>query len=836
MNFTQTKMFFDILYSSVNKGYLQIQIIKQDNSYFKYFPFPLNMEELESFINKEKGKGHIFFGINPRSNNTSTGTNTDVQELVTFWVDLDSKDFGHDMELTRSQLNYFPLKPSIIVNSGHGYHAYWVLHEPIEITQNNFEDITKVSAAIHHKVSADATHDLRRILRVPSTPNVKDPNNSKLFTTDPTKWVYCKIEDMSFNSYSLEDIKKAVPDYESLDISKTTYELNLNDVVSFETFSSFVTILENKAGKEKAKDIINLIKIREENEDRSTNDFKLIAQLYHLKFNDSEIVKLFNLALDAKYPIADKFKDRGIAYLTMTMKKAKMESNALLKLYNELEQTSDEFKTKKLPDIYKYLLKLSPIEQSAKLQELKKILGKGYTQSAINKDFSAYKAKIQAQDKSFYSVTTDGKVTFNLNKFIDSLLSKHHIVYYLDNFYIYENGVYKNNGAEMYLKRLIASMLEDDWSTSMENEIMEKLKLETYKDPKDIATPELYINFKNGMLNLRTKKMEKHSPAFYSFVQYNANYNPKADPTAVDNFLRGIFKEESIPIIWEFMGYIMYPNIEMKKLLILVGSGHNGKSKFIEFVETVLGEDYVSHESLQHLTNDKFSTGQLFNKVLNTYADLPAKALEETEQIKMLTGGDIIRGEEKYKNAHYFKNTARFIFSCNTLPPVSHHDPQFFDRLMIIRTPYRYEGNQANRHILEELSTEENFSAFINRSLEGLDRLLAQNEFTYSFDAAKELKEYQLLHNSVMDYMDKAVIIKEGSYVTKRELYIEYKRFCAYAGRHPVSRRKFSDILMSTPFMLQESRPRVDGKQIYAWKDIKIEQRFTNSNIGISIE
>ena len=201
-----------------------------------------------------------------------------------------------------------------------------------------------------------------------------------------------------------------------------------------------------------------------------------------------------------------------------------------------------------------------------------------------------------------------------------------------------------------------------------------------------------------------------------------------------------------------------------------------------------------------------------------------------------------------------FKNNTNEIYEkCNfqisppeemdTLPKITFPDMNRKEKLKQLSieglekyTPYRYEGNQANRHILEELSTEENFSAFINRSLEGLDRLLAQNEFTYSFDAAKELKEYQLLHNSVMDYMDKAVITKEGSYVTKRELYIEYKRFCAYAGRHPVSRRKFSDILMSTPFMLQESRPRIDGKQIYAWKDIKIEQRFTNSNVGISIE
>ena len=79
--------------------------------------------------------------------------------------------------------------PSIIVSSGHGLHAYWLLKEPVIINDENraevINTVRKLQQIIRNSAAAngwkiDATADLSRILRVPYTWNFKDPENPVL--------------------------------------------------------------------------------------------------------------------------------------------------------------------------------------------------------------------------------------------------------------------------------------------------------------------------------------------------------------------------------------------------------------------------------------------------------------------------------------------------------------------------------------------------------------------------------------------------------------------------------------------------------------------------------
>ena len=70
-------------------------------------------------------------------------------------------------------------KPSAIVNSGRGVHAYWVLDH--EISKENWKPLAErfKSLCQKHGLEADAavTADVARILRIPSTLNFKNPND-----------------------------------------------------------------------------------------------------------------------------------------------------------------------------------------------------------------------------------------------------------------------------------------------------------------------------------------------------------------------------------------------------------------------------------------------------------------------------------------------------------------------------------------------------------------------------------------------------------------------------------------------------------------------------------
>lgn len=137
----------------------------------------------------------LYFGVGIQRNkpiNGGRGVATDITAIPAVWFDLDCLVSGSSRQNlpTRPQalefLDSLPWKPSIIINSGGGYHAYWLFKEPwIFDSDAEWTAAAQLSADFHHTVQAwgtdkgwlfDMTADLSRILRVPGTINAKrDP-------------------------------------------------------------------------------------------------------------------------------------------------------------------------------------------------------------------------------------------------------------------------------------------------------------------------------------------------------------------------------------------------------------------------------------------------------------------------------------------------------------------------------------------------------------------------------------------------------------------------------------------------------------------------------------
>lgn len=73
-----------------------------------------------------------------------------------------------------AHLDTLPLQPSVIIDSGGGYHAYWLLDEPTMITDANRDHIKQLQYIWVDLVGSDqAAKDLARVLRPVGTINVK---------------------------------------------------------------------------------------------------------------------------------------------------------------------------------------------------------------------------------------------------------------------------------------------------------------------------------------------------------------------------------------------------------------------------------------------------------------------------------------------------------------------------------------------------------------------------------------------------------------------------------------------------------------------------------------
>jgi replicative DNA helicase len=98
-----------------------------------------------------------------------------VAAINCLFAEYDAKDFSDDKGRARALVTTLVPAPSVVVDSGGGYHCYWLLDEPYVLaTPEIRERARKLQAAWVVLMDGDKqSKDLARVLRVPGTRNLK---------------------------------------------------------------------------------------------------------------------------------------------------------------------------------------------------------------------------------------------------------------------------------------------------------------------------------------------------------------------------------------------------------------------------------------------------------------------------------------------------------------------------------------------------------------------------------------------------------------------------------------------------------------------------------------
>jgi putative DNA primase/helicase len=134
---------------------------------------------------------------------------------------------------------------------------------------------------------------------------------------------------------------------------------------------------------------------------------------------------------------------------------------------------------------------------------------------------------------------------------------------------------------------------------------------------------------------------------------------------------------------------------------------------------------YRLNLELQAINKD-YNTAQLFNKLVNIFADLPDQGIKDVGLIKALTGEDTISARHIYGTPFDFINKAKMIFSTNNMPPnYGDKSDAFYERLIILPFNQQKKDGEKDPQLKYKLA-EENDYIFM-WALEGLKRLIKQN-------------------------------------------------------------------------------------------------------------
>jgi len=117
-----------------------------------------------------------YFGVNPTLNSKKSNERallSDVCAVNCLFAEFDGKDYASKDDALRYVESLQP-EPSIIIDSGGGYHLYWLLRDTFEIHNDQERQyIRDVLARWVEYTKGDVVKDLARVLRVPGTRNYK---------------------------------------------------------------------------------------------------------------------------------------------------------------------------------------------------------------------------------------------------------------------------------------------------------------------------------------------------------------------------------------------------------------------------------------------------------------------------------------------------------------------------------------------------------------------------------------------------------------------------------------------------------------------------------------
>jgi len=391
---------------------------------------------------------------------------------------------------------------------------------------------------------------------------------------------------------------------------------------------------------------------------------------------------------------------------------------------------------------------------------------------------------------------------------------------------VYKNGVYIPLG-EALIKEECEKRVPKKFMTRYAiNEVIGHIKRGTYADRGQFNREKWVLNLETGLYDVRTNKLSLHSPEFLSTIRIPVTYAPAASCPQIQKFFTEVLREEDVSVIEELFGYCLIPDYTIQRAFLFIGDGANGKSTLLELLKGFIGKDNCSNIALQALENQRFAPAELFGKLVNIYADLPSTKMPHVGLFKILTGGDTLGAEKKFKDRFSFNNYARLVFSTNRPPEIENEDSlAFWRRWVFINFPHRFEGDKADKRLLQKLARKDELSGLLNIALRGLERLMNRQGYSYEISADEVAEWYQKAANPIYAFVEDACNPDPDAWISKDALYAAFLEYCDEHNIPRIGKESFGKVLKNAKnihVVSQRRGPR--GTQMYGWKGIQLRQ------------
>lgn len=415
----------------------------------------------------------------------------------------------------------------------------------------------------------------------------------------------------------------------------------------------------------------------------------------------------------------------------------------------------------------------------------------------LKEPLSDEELEVILRDEAFQKPVFFMGSTFLFDKFAVYMKNTAHVVKINGQLHIYKDGIYTNG-----YKEIESDMIQyiPNLKKMQRREVLDYMEL--IVESKEQSDANL-IAFNNGIYDLVTGERKPFSTDIVITNKIPWDYNPDAYFELADKTLNKLACDDAAirALLEECIGYCFYRRNELGKAFILTGDKNNGKSTFLDIVKTILGDKNISALDLKEL-GDRFNTSMMFGKMANIGDDIGDDFLQGSQVsiFKKIVTGNRIKAERKGQDPFEFNPFIKLLFSANDIPRMKDKTGAVLRRLVIIPFNARF-----SKYLPDGVTIDPDFDPFIKYKLiqkesieyliklgvEGLKRVITNNEFTKSEKVQGQLDEYEEENNPIIAFIaDCGVDMIENE--PTNEVYKRYQVFCAENSMQPMSNIVFS--------------------------------------------
>ncbi len=633
---------------------------------------------------------------------------TNLTHVNAVWADWDFKpvsvtgDNKPDFKQFMLDLDGLP-EPTYIVESGNGWHLYWLLDTPIVVDDSNRDEMIKLVEGVHrfiheHYHSDSGAMDALRLMRLPGHEHRKQPEHPFMV----------EVVEESDTRYTWDEILEAMPP-----LYKEVVQHEPSDTEDYDIKQVAIDVWKEK-GAEVTFDTLGRMIWNGE----STGTFANRDGGNYIATTSDD------------FPAKGNPTTYVAGVLGVTNKEA---YKWLIKQYGELEKVQEIVRVTECPERDDYLEHLAEKdwENDDWVKKLKMLSNRYF--------INFYKQVAVLYPHLRYEI---GRV---------------------DTFWDYNeaDGTYFEIAQSTLAGMIIRALRDDEMDVYTTDSQVRRIVLNFTAYPErgvkldSFSLPSGWLHVANGWLELPSKTLHPHTPERLSLSKMETEYDPNATCPLYDKFLDTDTQmaADQVRVIDQFSGYILTDSIEQHKCLILEGRKGSGKSMLMEIWMNMLGDKAVPLQltALQG-GGERFIGQTLAHKNLCWFDEANPRTSNINEFFQNLITGERIGIERKgIQGNEYVRNTMKVVLSLNEMPD---HMPVGMDRRFrhIVFTRSFYEEGMVDPQYKQKVLAKEK-SGILNRMIRGLDDLNKMGLMTTIGGEEERKREYALTADDFSSFL-----------------------------------------------------------------------------------